>query len=222
MKPSKSYLAPRVSLLSLKLPFNVTEYLPPSAYCDRILAHYWDAVHPVARILHRPSFEKRWHIFFDDLQHHRKPVRSLVAIVFAVLFAGIAAMRPAQPIQFENRDQDDWLRRIQSGTELALEQAQMIQTAKVETMQAFTAYLVRRSSSVNTTNMNRWCCVGPRSPEYIRLLWPLPSALPSATVCIAMEAKGATALLKRMCGDLSGTIYVFWIFAYQRLRVHVP
>ena len=39
-------------------------------------------------------------------------------------------------------DQKLWVQRLKAGTEIALTQAQVFQTAKVETLQAFVAYLV--------------------------------------------------------------------------------
>lgn len=39
-------------------------------------------------------------------------------------------------------DQHLWMANLKTGTEIALGQAQMLQTAKVETLQAFVAYLV--------------------------------------------------------------------------------
>ena len=40
------------------------------------------------------------------------------------------------------QDQQLWLENLKTGTELALTQAQVFQTTKIETIQAFVAYLV--------------------------------------------------------------------------------
>ena len=87
----------------------------------------------------------RWRTFATDLSIKNRPVKSLVAIIFAVLFSGIAAM-PSGTLEREfGEDQQLWMQRLQVGTESALDQAQMIQTTKVETLQAFVAYLVSYS-----------------------------------------------------------------------------
>ncbi|KAL9637210.1 MAG: hypothetical protein Q9164_002337 [Protoblastenia rupestris] len=143
--PSRSYLAPNLSLFSAGTSDQLMSNLPPLSISNRILKQYWQSVHPVARILHRPSFEMRWRTFATDLSVKNRPVKSLVAIIFAVLFSGIAAM-PSGTLEREfGEDQQLWMQRLQVGTESALDQAQMIQTTKVETLQAFVAYLVSYS-----------------------------------------------------------------------------
>ena len=143
LRPSPSYLAPKVSLFSCSgITDQLMDHLPPFSVSTRILEQYWDSVHPVARILHRPSFEKRWQTFAANLRAKIRPPKSLLAIVFAILFSGIAAMPPNTLDGEFGEDQQDWMQKLQTGAEAALDQAQMIQTTKVETLQAFVAYLV--------------------------------------------------------------------------------
>ncbi|KAL9131656.1 MAG: hypothetical protein Q9217_000467 [Psora testacea] len=142
LRPSPSYLAPNLNLFASGTSDELINYLPPFPTSTRILKQYWESVHPVARILHRPSFETRWQAFADDLKAKNRPAKSLQAIIFAILFSGIAAMPPGTLDRELGEDQQFWMQRLQTGTEYALSQAQMIQTTKVETLQAFVAYLM--------------------------------------------------------------------------------
>lgn len=142
--PSPSYLEPSLSLLSSAANEDLMIYLPPKHVRSRILRIYWASVHPVARILHRPSFERRWQTFIHDLDTKTKSVKSLQALVFSILLSGIAAMPPGTLDTEFGENQQLWMENLQKGTEIALVQAQMLQTAKVETLQAFVAYLVSR------------------------------------------------------------------------------
>ena len=145
LRPSPSYLAPNIILFPTGTSDQLINHLPPFSLSARILQQYWQSVHPVARILHRPSFEARWQTFANDLSVRNRPAKSLQAIVLAVLFSGIAAMPPGTLDREFGEDQQLWMRKLQAGTEYALNQAQMIQTTKVETLQAFVAYLVSLS-----------------------------------------------------------------------------
>ena len=142
LKPSPSYLAPNLGLFSASAADDLMSYLPPPSISTRILHLYWSSVHPVARILHRPSFEKRWQTFANDLNTKTRPAKSLQALIFAILFSGVAAMPPSTLGREFGEDQQLWLHKLKAGTEIALSQAQVLQTAKVETLQAFVAYLV--------------------------------------------------------------------------------
>ena len=144
LKPGPSYLAPNLGLFSVGTADDPMSYLPPFSICTRILQLYWSSVHPVARILHRPSFEKRWQIFANERNNNSRPAKSLQALVFAILLSGIAAM-PSGTLDREfGEDQQVRMHKLKSATEIALTQAQVLQTAKVETLQAFVAYLVSR------------------------------------------------------------------------------
>ena len=153
LQPSTSYLAPNLNLLSLGAAHDLLSYLPPRPISIRILQQYWTSVHPVARILHRPSFEKRWQIFSDHMKSKTPPVKSLQALVFSILFSGIIAMPSGTLDQEFGEDQHLWLANLKVGTELALMEAQMLQTAKVETLQAFVAYLVS-NASLDSSNIS--------------------------------------------------------------------
>ena len=144
LKPSPSYLAPSLNALSFGVTEDLMDYLPSFAISSRIIQYYWLSVHPVARILHRPSFEKRWQTFTHDLTTKTRPAKSLQALIFAILLSGVAAMPSGMLDREFGKDQLLWMHRLKQGAEIALTQAQVFQTAKVETLQALVAYLVSR------------------------------------------------------------------------------
>lgn len=147
LQPSTTYLAPNLDLLSISSTNELMNFLPPLQTSIRILQQYWISVHPVVRILHRPSFEKRWQVFAENLSSRTRPTKSLQALVFSVLFSGIVAMPPETLSREFGEDQELWMANLKTGTEIALGQARMLQTAKVETLQAFVAYLVSFSAT---------------------------------------------------------------------------
>ena len=142
LQPSAAYLAPNLDILSIGAKHDLMSYLPPRHVSQIVLRQYWISVHPVARVLHRPSFETRWQTFAENLNAKIRPVKSLQALIFAILFSGIVAMPPGTLDREIGEDQQLWMTNLKAGTEIALAQAQMLQTAKVETLQAFVAYLV--------------------------------------------------------------------------------
>ena len=144
LEPSPHYMVPNLNVFASAQNIDVVKHLPPRAVSLRILESYWYSVHPLVRVLHRPTFESRWEVFATQVSSGIRPVASLQALVFSVLFSGIASMKPATLDSEMQHDQSFWLNNLKTGTELSLSQAQVLQTTKVETLQAFVAYLVRR------------------------------------------------------------------------------
>jgi hypothetical protein len=111
---------------------------------DRLLERYWDSVHPVARILHRPSFAQRyetlWEAVEDGYQENLAP--SLAAIVFSVLLSAVVSMSEAQVWDLCQQSREDLRNKLKHGTETSLSRAQLLHSSKVENLQAFVAYLV--------------------------------------------------------------------------------
>ena len=143
-EPGPDYIAPSASFFFSSGDFSpMEEMVPPQPLADRFMAYYWTSVHPVARILHRPSFQKKYETFWSDIYNHRESPYSLQALVFSTLFAGAVSM----PVEHYSRREEDkllWVGRCQAATENCLGRANVIRTTKVETLQAFVMYLVRQ------------------------------------------------------------------------------
>lgn len=117
---------------------------------DRLLERYWDSVHPVARILHRPSFAQRyetlWEAVEDGYQENITP--SLAAIVFSVLLSAVVSMSEEQVRDLCQESREELIHKLKHGTENSLGRAQLLHCSKVETLQAFVAYLVSLTLAV--------------------------------------------------------------------------
>lgn len=94
MAPSRDYMAPSSSFFfapGLNKTTALT-YLPSRPVVDRLLEHYWRAVHVVARTVHRPSFERRYERFWSEVNSGMEPRTSFQAVVFAALLSATVSM----------------------------------------------------------------------------------------------------------------------------------
>lgn len=118
------------------------DYLPSRTVADRLLHRYWGSVHPVARVVHQPSFRRRYDAFWDDIARAVEPPHALQAVVFAAMFSGAVSM-PEDAILMEfGVPKADLVHNFKVGTEMALGRANITRSTKVETLQAFVMYMV--------------------------------------------------------------------------------
>ncbi|KAF1362513.1 hypothetical protein EJ07DRAFT_153415 [Lizonia empirigonia] len=67
MMPSADYVAPSSSFFAPGAERRtLMNYLPTRSLVDKLMAQYWQAVHVVARAVHRPSFERHYEKFWKD------------------------------------------------------------------------------------------------------------------------------------------------------------
>ena len=118
------------------------DFLPSKIITDQLLAQYWLAVHPVARLLHKASFEERYNAFWSDVSMGIEPPNSLQAIFFAVMFCGVVSMTEEAIVRSFGTKKKPLVDNFLMGTETALGRANIIRTTKIETLQAFVMYLV--------------------------------------------------------------------------------
>ena len=143
MAPGPSYIAPTTSFF-----FNtgsnrsLIDFLPSKKAADRLLQQYWYTVHSIAMAVHRPSFEKRYETFWNEVQMGLEPVGSLQAVVFAALFSGAVSMSEDVILREFGASKRSLEDNFQQGTETALARANILRTTKVETLQAFVMYMV--------------------------------------------------------------------------------
>ena len=104
-------------------------------------------MHTVACIVHRPSFQRRYEIFwYNASRGARDTPESTQALVYAALFAGVVSM-DAEAVREElGGDKGVWVKTLENATAISLGRAHVIRTEKPETIQAFVMYLVRNSS----------------------------------------------------------------------------
>ncbi|KAH7376038.1 fungal-specific transcription factor domain-containing protein [Plectosphaerella cucumerina] len=148
LRPSSTYLAPSSGLFfggqgfgNQGLP-SLESLLPARQAGDYLLRQYFAAVHPVARVVHRPSFEADYEVFWGEVMENYEPRASTQAIVFAAWFSAAVSLDEAQVQQDFGLTKEALVDRFKVGTETALSKAKFLKTTRVETIQAFVMYMI--------------------------------------------------------------------------------
>ncbi|KAL1594909.1 hypothetical protein SLS59_008459 [Nothophoma quercina] len=143
MMPSNDYVAPSSSFLFTPGAERTTlmNYLPAKVLVDRLMAHYWQAVHVVARTVHRPSFERHYDKFWQSVASGIEPRNSFQAVVFAALLSAVISMSSDRVLTEFGVDKQGLVDNFREAAEAALSRANLLRTTKLETLQAFVMYL---------------------------------------------------------------------------------
>ncbi|MCJ1309741.1 hypothetical protein MMC25_003402 [Agyrium rufum] len=160
---SRFFIAPGTFTNSL------IDFLPSKAAADRLLRQYWDAVHPIARLLHRPSFVRRYDLFWFEVSQGIEPIGSLQAIMFAMMYAAICTLPEEVVLNDYGVARKDLEENFVSGTETALARANVLKTKKIETMQALVMYLITASHEAVTRSHAALCSTAIRLAECMGL-----------------------------------------------------
>jgi len=213
--PGAEYLDPSINIFSVNNVSCTRDLLPDFQLAKRFLDVYWERAHPIARIVHKPSFEARWDLFWTTLQAGEQPPWSLQALVSTILFTGVVTLTQREFYERFRQEKHSWVTRLQASTAGALNQAQALRSTKVETLQAFVAYLVRSNphpfsakraalhprSFVLRLTCVRSQCVDRKSLVAIQLWWRLPSAVLRVWVFTLMSVSAAITRLKPTVED---------------------
>lgn len=144
MAPGRDYVAPSSSIFFApgihKVPS--MSYLPVKSVTDKLMEHYWKAVHVIARTVHRPTFEDQYQRFWQEHYHRREPRASFQAVLFAALLSSAASMSEERARNEFGRERSQLVEDFRVATETALSKAHFLRTTKLETLQAFVMYLV--------------------------------------------------------------------------------
>ena len=144
------YIAPSLFSHTLQVTQNIYRGLRSKEIADSIMEQYWECVHPVACIVHRPSFQARYDIFWSNVSRGLKNTpESTQALVYAALFAGVVSMDAETVRIVLGGEREEWVKDLEKATAISLGRAHVIRTAKPETMQAFVMYLVRKHLLAN-------------------------------------------------------------------------
>lgn len=142
--PGSDYIAPSSSFFFVPEPqrTSMMRFLPSKVMGDRLLDHYWQSVHYMCRIVHRPSFERQYASFWESVASGVEPPPSLQALVLAAMLSSVISM-PEEDVLLEfGVAKPQLLENFQRGTETALYRANFLRTTKLQTLQAFVMYLV--------------------------------------------------------------------------------
>jgi hypothetical protein len=175
LQPGPSFITPCSDMLlgSSMSDATLFDLLPMRAAADKLVQRYWDACHPVARILHRQTFEKKYETLWDSVSQGTEPPPSIQAIIFATLFTAVVSMPAPEVMHHFGVDRQGLIERYQIGTETALGKAHFLRTSKTETLQAFVMYLVSslcHMSLIKNLTFPRFLCA--ETPHLGRIpLW---------------------------------------------------
>ncbi|XPS91381.1 hypothetical protein M3J09_000799 [Ascochyta lentis] len=144
MMPSIDYVAPSSSFFFAPGAERRTlmNYLPTRSLVDKLMAHYWQAVHVIARTVHRPSFERHYEKFWKDITNGIEPRKSFQPVVFAALLSSVISMTSLKISTEFGVDKQGLVDNFREATEAALSRANLLRTTKLETLQAFVMYLI--------------------------------------------------------------------------------
>lgn len=142
--PGPDYIAPASSFFfpGTNMSTSLIDYLPSKNAADQLIAQYWNAVHYLARAVHRPTFEAQYTLFWGQIATGSEPVPAVQGIIFAAMFSAAVSMSDAQVMQRFGTSRSALVDSLRSGTEQALAKANFLRTTKVDTMQAFVMYLI--------------------------------------------------------------------------------
>lgn len=144
MSPSNDYVAPSSGFFFAPgvEKMSLMTYLPSKGLVDKLMAHYWQAVHPIARTVHRSTFERHYEIFWKNVSVRVEPRISFQAVLFAALLSSVISMTDERIVAEFGVDKQSLVDSFRSGAESALARANFLRTTKLETLQAFVMYLV--------------------------------------------------------------------------------
>jgi hypothetical protein len=144
LKPGPEYVMPSSGFFfgSGNHQPSLIDFLPSRVAADRLIKQYFECVHPICQILHRPTFEKEYDTFWDEVSLGIEPPNSVQTIVFAAMFSGVISMEESVIIREFGVSKSSLTDNFKLGTETALARASFLRTTKIETLQAFVMYLV--------------------------------------------------------------------------------
>lgn len=152
LKPTSDFINP-----SPNFPFgpgshcgSLTDYLPSRLGADRLVRQYFECVHPVCQVVHRPTFEKEYEAFWTEVAIGVEPPAPIQVVVFASLFSAVVSMEEDTVARDFGVTRESLLENFKQGTESALASANFLRSTKVRTLQGFVMYLV--STSVNNSS----------------------------------------------------------------------
>ncbi|PGH05180.1 hypothetical protein GX51_03079 [Blastomyces parvus] len=142
--PGPAYIAPNSDLFfgGGDRRYSLADFLPSRAAANRLLQQYWEAVDPIAKIVHRPTFERQYENFWLDVSRGFEPTNSQQAIIFAAMFAAAISMAENTILSTFGVTRKKLIENFQLATEMALGKANFLRTTKTQTLQGLVMYMI--------------------------------------------------------------------------------
>ena len=116
--------------------------LPTYKELDLLYYQYWSAVDPLAHILHKPSFDGQRVRYMPHWQVIEAAPASFKALLLAMCLAAAVSLPLGQAEERLGVTQQALVGRFKVATEKALVDASFMSSVMIQTLQAFTIYLV--------------------------------------------------------------------------------
>ncbi len=116
--------------------------LPSRNELNLLYCRYWSAVDPLAHIIHKPSFEGECRKYLLNGQIIDTAPVSFKALLLAMCLAAAVSLPVMQAKEMLGIAQQTLVGRLQIATEKALTDANFMSSIRIQTIQAFTIYLV--------------------------------------------------------------------------------
>lgn len=144
LAPGPDYIAPASNFFfpGVAGPSTMTDYLPSRNVSDQLIAQYLLATHPIARVVHRPTFEKQYVLFWDNFTRGNSPPAPIQALVFSAMFSAAVSLSDNMAIQLTGMPKNLLIDRLRTTAEMSLSRAHFLQTTKIDTLQAFAMYMI--------------------------------------------------------------------------------
>lgn len=165
MKSATDYLGPTTQYVAPSSTFvlegeagfsSIDDFLFEKPGSDMLIQQYFEAVHYMCRVVHRPTFERQYERFWRyraSPTHETAPANSFIAMMMAAMLSAVISMSEEEVANFApGQTQNTLVDHFRKGTEFALSRANFIRTTKLETLQAFVMYLV--SSSISGSKLD--------------------------------------------------------------------
>lgn len=111
-----------------------------------LYSKYWSNVDPLAHIIHRPSFEAECRKYWVNGQVMDTAPVSFKALLAAMCLAAAVSLPRVQEKHISGINLQTIVGRLKMATEKSLNDANFMSSVNIQTLQAFTIYLVSSSS----------------------------------------------------------------------------
>ena len=116
---------------------------PPFAVCQKLCQAYIDRVHPLVKVLHRPTLVA-FLLHGKTYLHYRDTDPVLDLLRAAVFFLAVVTLTDEQCRSSFDTDKSSLTSTHRLACELALDRVGLISTEDITVLQSFVLYLVRR------------------------------------------------------------------------------
>ncbi|KAI5806310.1 hypothetical protein EDC01DRAFT_626392 [Geopyxis carbonaria] len=117
-------------------------FVPNQNEADLLYFQYFTCVDPVSHIIHKPTFDEKYGKFWNDLYQGTRPVRSTAALIHCVFFAAAVSLSQQMASLHFGLTKQALVDKFRVSAEQALAKANFLRTSRLETLQAFTIYLI--------------------------------------------------------------------------------